>query len=271
MNNNLDFKNYETVSNEVKKQIQCVKEIWEKHLENELIGVYLHGSMCLNCFKESTSDIDLLIITNRKIDRLERLEIARDIIEIDGKPCQVEMSAVYIGDLIPWHHPVKCQFHYSDFWTERYQKTLSGELKENYVVDNDFEDADITSYIKLINQCGVCLCGKSIKDVFPEIPNEDFWSSISAEIDDYDFNAYNDRYFVSNILILGRILSYKIERVILSKYEGGLWTADYVPQKYRYIVENALGVWYFDEPLVAYDKEDLEGLRMYLVNAIKAK
>ena len=117
MNNNLDFKNYETVSKQVKKQIQCVKEIWEKHLGDELIGVYLHGSMCLNCFKEST---------------------------------------------------------------------------------NDFED---------------------------------FWSSISAEIDDYDFNAYNDRYFVSNILILGRILSYKIERVILSKYEGGLWAAKHVPQK----------------------------------------
>ena len=108
---------YEELPIDIKEQIHEVTAIWKMHLGDDLIGVYLHGSMCLNCFKEST---------------------------------------------------------------------------------NDFED---------------------------------FWSSISAEIDDYDFNAYNDRYFVSNILILGRILSYKMEKVILSKYEGGLWAAKHVPQK----------------------------------------
>lgn len=267
----MEFKNYETVSSEVKGQINRIVEVWKKYLDKELVGVYLHGSMCINCFREASSDIDLLIITNRRIDREERLKIAGELIEVDQKPCPIEMSAVAMSDLVPWKHPVKCQFHYSDFWTERYKQTISGKLKENYIVDNDFEDADVTSYVKLINQSGVCLYGKAIKEVFPEVSDEDFWDAISAEVDDYDFDAYNDRYFVSNILILGRILSFKVEKVILSKYEGGLWALDHVPEKYCYIIDNAIKVWYSDEKLVDYKKEDLEGLKNYLIEQIKAE
>ncbi|MGN0293624.1 MAG: aminoglycoside adenylyltransferase domain-containing protein [Lachnospiraceae bacterium] len=53
--------------------------------------------------------------------------------------------------------------------------------------------------------------------------DEDFWLAISADIDEYDFHAYDSRYLVSNVLILGRILSFKREKRILSKYEGGIW------------------------------------------------
>lgn len=70
-------------------------------------------------------------------------------------------------------------------------------------------------------------------------------------------------------MILGRILSYKIEKVILSKYEGGLWAAKHVPLKYRYIIDNAIKVWYGDEKLADYKKEDLEELKNYLIEQIK--
>ena len=265
----MEFKNYETINNEIKKQINSTCEIWKKYLGEDLVGVYLHGSMCLNYFKEDTSDIDLLIITNRRIERNERLDIAREIIEVDVKPCPLEMSALYIQDIKPWHYPPKCQFHYSDFWTERYQKMISGEIKENFIIDCDFEDTDIASYIPVIKKWGVCLYGRPIDEVFPEVSEEDFWKSISNDIDEYDFNDYNEKYFVSNIIILGRILSYKIEKKILSKYEGGVWTMNYVPQKYRYIIENALNVWYANEKQLEYKQEDLQELRAYLIAKIK--
>ena len=36
--------------------------------------------------------------------------------------------------------------------------------------------------------------GKEIPYVFGDISDDDFWSAISADIDDYDFHAYDPRY-----------------------------------------------------------------------------
>ncbi|MDR0272351.1 MAG: DUF4111 domain-containing protein [Clostridiales bacterium] len=269
----MSFKNYENVSPQVKAQIQNVIEIWKSHLGEDLIGIYLHGSIVLNCFVESgenvKSDIDILIITGRKIARGERLLIARKIIGVDRTPSPLEISAVWVGDLIPWKFPALCQFHYSDSWTERYIKMLYGEINENFIVDSDFEDEDIASYVHLINQSGICIYGKPIGETFPSVPEEDFWKSISADIDDYDFNAYNPRYFASNILILARILSYKREKKILSKYDGGLWALNNVPERLKYIIEGSLNAWYHDNEIANnFKQEDLDELKKFLKGEI---
>jgi len=265
----MNFENYKTISKETNEQIKNVCEIWSRHLEKDLLGIYIHGSMALNCFLEGVSDIDILIVSNSRITREKRLLIAKDIINIDQKPCSLEMSALWVDDLYLWKYPTPCQFHYSDYWTEHYLKLLNGEIKESFIIDEDFKDSDIACHIHLTNQCGICVYGKSIEEVFPKVPEEDFWKSISNEIEDYDFHAYNPKYFASNILILGRILSYKKENRILSKYEGGLWTLNYVPEKFRYIIDDALKVWYMGTEMLNYNKEDLENLRKYLIDEIR--
>ncbi|MEK3646270.1 nucleotidyltransferase domain-containing protein [Aeribacillus sp. FSL M8-0235] len=56
-------------------------------MDNQLIGVYLHGSIVLNAFIAKSSDIDLLIVIQDSLDIPTKLAIVRDIIEIDGKSC----------------------------------------------------------------------------------------------------------------------------------------------------------------------------------------
>lgn len=266
----MTFKNYDTISENVKNQIERVREIWSRHLGGDLIGIYLHGSLALGYFQEDVSDIDILILSGRKLKRTQRLAIAGDILEADQNPCPLEMSAIWIHDLWPWKHPTSCQFHYSAYWTERYRALMQDETGECFIVDHDFEDADIACHVKLTRQCGIRVCGKEIDEVFPEVPESDFWQSISTDIDHYDFNAYKPEYFASNILILGRILSYKKEGRILSKYEGGLWTLAHVPEQYRYIIENALNAWYEKDEFRECRAEDLNGLREFLIEEIKA-
>lgn len=265
----MNFKNYNTISADIKKQIEQVRKIWSVHLGDDLLGMYIHGSMALECFQENVSDLDILIICKQRLPREQRLLIAKDIMEADLNPCPLEMSAIWIDDLQPWKFPTRCQFHYSDYWTEQYKKLIEGEMTECSIVDCDFEDADIACYVKLTKQCGILVCGKAIDKVFPDVPEEDFWQSISCDIDDYDFNAYKPKYFASNILILGRILSYKKERRILSKYDSGLWALHYVPEQYRYIIKNALNAWYGKKEFQKCEQEDLVGLRAWLVDEIK--
>lgn len=265
----MELKNINTLSQPYKDQIGKLVDIWKKHLGEDLIGIYLHGSLAQQSFREGSSDIDVLMIVSRPIPRAERLKLAADIIDIDGSPAPLEMSALTLDAIVPWKRPAICQFHYSDYWTERYKKSIEDETAENYLLDNDFPDDDITSYIAMINKCGIVLYGRPIEEVFPEIPDDDFWRSITADIDDYDFDNYNPRYFSSNILILGRILSFKAAGKILSKYESSLWLCDYVPEKYRRIVSDAFGFWYNDVPFDRPDQILLDELRDFLVSEIK--
>ena len=265
MSNLIGFRD---LPNEILNQINKVVNIWKKHLGDELIGVYLHGSIALDAFNPNSGDIDILVVVKDSIDIRVKLEIARDIIEIDRKPCPLEMSAVKLSDARNWKTPGNCVFHYSDFWTEKYMERFSNPDADVYVVDHEFPDADVTSYIKLLKQCGIVLYGREIQEVFADVSDEDFWAAISADIDDYDFHDYDARYFASNVLILGRILSFKIERRILSKYDGGIWMIDHVPEDLKYLPKLAMKIWFEGEKHLL-PEEDLSRLRDYLVNEIK--
>ena len=265
MSNLIGFRD---LPNEILNQINKVVNIWKKHLGDELIGVYLHGSIALDAFNPDSGDIDILVVVKDSIDIQVKLEIARDIIGLDKKPCPLEMSAVKLSDARNWKTPGNCVFHYSDFWTEKYVERFSNPDADVYVVDHEFPDADVTSYIKLLKQCGIVLYGREIQKVFADISDEDFWVAISADIDDYDFHDYDARYFSSNVLILGRILSFKKERRILSKYDGGIWMIDHVPEDLKYLPKLAMKIWFEGEEHLL-PEEDLSRLRDYLVNEIK--
>lgn len=265
MSNLIGFRD---LPNEILNQINKVVNIWKKHLGDELIGVYLHGSIALDAFNPDSGDIDILVVVKDSIDIPVKLEIARDIIGLDRKPCPLEMSAVKLSDAKNWKTPGNCVFHYSDFWTEKYMKRFDNSDVDVYVVDHEFPDADVTSYIKLLKQCGIVLYGREIQEVFADVSDEDFWAAISADIDDYDFHDYDARYFASNVLILGRILSFKKERRILSKYDGGKWMIDHVPEDLKYLPKLAMKIWFEGEEHLL-PEEDLSRLRDYLVNEIK--
>lgn len=259
---------YTELPSDIINQLNQIVEIWKKHMQDELVGIYLHGSIVLSAFNPESGDIDILVVVRDSFGIGKKLEIAKDIIEIDGCPRPIEMSAIKSCDAKNWKTPGNCVFHYSDFWTEKYKKRLNDSNEEVYVADNEFPDADVTSYIRLINQSGIVLYGREIKEVFCDISDEDFWSAISAEIDDYDFHSCKPRYLASNILILGRILSFKITKQILSKYDAGIWMMDYVPEELKHLPEGAMRIW-FEGDKCDFLEEDLERLKKFLVDEIK--
>ncbi|HHX72788.1 MAG TPA: DUF4111 domain-containing protein [Clostridiales bacterium] len=264
----VDLMGFDNLPPEVVAQINRVVDIWKKHLNNQLVGVYLHGSIVLNSFMPRSSDIDLLVVVEDSLDISTKLAIAKDIIEIDGKPCPLEISAVRLSDVRPWKTPGNCVFHYSDYWKDRYFEKLSNPDTKCYVVDNEFPDEDVTSYIKLVCQCGIVLYGWDIDEVFSDISDKDFLKAISADVENYNFHNYAPRYLASNILILGRILSFKETKRILSKYDAGLWMISRVPDKLKYLPELAIKIWYEGEQY-ELPEDDLEELRKYLIEEIK--
>lgn len=264
----MNFRNIDTLSYPYKAQIQNVIDIFKEELIGSLAGIYAHGSLCLESFLEEKSDIDILVVSDRKLPPEDRLDIARKLMDIQFKPAPLELSVIYTGHLKPWHHPVPCQFHISEYHHATYLDLIKNNELNHWLLTDEFPDPDNACHVTLTRQSGICLYGKPVLELFPEVPEKDFWDSITNDLEDYDFNAYGQHYFTSNILILCRIWSYKEERRILSKYEAGLWAINRVPQSVRYIVENALKSRFGLEPQMTYDPSDLQKLKTYLIERI---
>lgn len=259
---------YEDLGADIRRQIDRTVRVWQEQVGENLVGVYLHGSIALKAFCPQSGDVDLLIVLRENLSAQERLAVARRVIKLDQCPRPLEMSAILLCDAQAWKTPGRCVFHYSDFWTERYLKRLADPSAECFVVDHDFPDADVTGYIRLLRQCGLTLCGAPIREVFGEISDEDFWAALTADVDDYDFHACAPRYLASNVLILGRILSFKEKRHILSKYEAGLWMIGRVPAALAFLPRNAMKIW-FGGSEAELPEDGLAQLREYLIGEIK--
>ena len=162
---------YNDLPEEISNQIDKVVSIWKKHLKDELVGVYLHGSIALNAFNPKSGDIDILVVVNKSLDIPTKLSIAKTIIEIDKKPCPLEMSAILLGDAKEWKTPGNCVFHYSDFWTEKYQEKLAKKMEQgnvntqgNPVLRDDFNTGfcDLTNLRKLHYQIFIIIADRPL-------------------------------------------------------------------------------------------------------------
>ena len=264
----MHFCGFETLSAPVRAQLARVADIWQSRLAGDLLGVYLHGSLALGRFAGPVSDLDLLIVTGRRMPRGERLSVAAAVLEDDRKPCPLEMSALYIGDLRPWRHPAVCQFHYSGMWSDTYRRLLDGRLKDCFLLDTDFPDDDIACHVRLTRERGVCVFGRPPAELLPAVPEADFWQSIRSGVETFDLCAYAPHCLPSNLLTRVRVLSYKVEKTILSKYDAGLWALEWLPDRFRPLLRAALRAWYDGEAMPDCPPDELEALRRYLIDRI---
>ena len=53
---------YKDLPLEILNQINNVVDIWKRYLGDDLIGVYLHGSIALKAFSPDLGDIDILVV-----------------------------------------------------------------------------------------------------------------------------------------------------------------------------------------------------------------
>ncbi len=263
------FKSFDTVSENVRRQIGEVVGAWRACLGDSLEGAYLQGSMVLGRFVEGISDIDLLFVVSKRITRDERLALAKDMIKLDYKPSTIEMSALYTGDIFPWKHPTPCQFHYSNSWTERYRDMISGEMPECFIIDTDFEDRDIACHVRLTRESGICLYGKPASETLPAVPEEDFVDSLMYDIEDDAFSDEDEDSAVSAVLSLARVYSYVAERRIISKYDAALWASERIPDVFTDILNDAVLARYDGKPWHPHEREKLEKYREYFLNQIR--
>jgi streptomycin 3"-adenylyltransferase len=210
----------------VKEQVQgFVREI-DRLLVDNLIGVYLHGSLAMGCFHPQHSDLDLLVITQQALSLTTKRQLAELLLAQSAAPRPIEISVVVHGDLLPWRYPTPYDFHYSETWREK----VGRELHDGgwHIWNTQLRhDPDLAAHVTITKHRGICLQGAPIEQVFPDVPAADYLASILGDVQDALALPVRDPVYA--ILNACRVYAFVREGRVMSKQEGGLWALAVVP------------------------------------------
>lgn len=231
----MDLKSLE-LSEETRLILEKIVEVFQAILKDNLVGIYLHGSLAMGCFNPEKSDIDFLIVVKEKLPIEVRRAIVKstlNLAEFEGVPEKgLEFSIILEKYLKNFLHPMPFEFHYSKVWHKAYEEDRVDLSKEN-------TDRDLSAHITVIIHRGICIYGKPIEEVFPsEIPIECYIDSILYDAESIKEDIYKDP--VYGILNLCRVLYFLKERAISSKKEAGLWGIKKLPEEFAQLVSKAL-------------------------------
>lgn len=239
--------------------VQNTREI----LDDNLVGIYLHGSYVMGCFNPKKSDLDLIIVVNEKMDDASKRAFMDMVTELNerGPAKGIEMSIVTKDVCKPFVYPTPFELHFSVMHLGWYR-----DNPEDYIQKMNGTDKDLAAHFTIIGKRGKCLYGQVIEYVFAEVPQKDYmdaiWDDISEAPEDIETNTM---YITLN---LARVLAYKKEQLVLSKKEGGDWGIKNLPQKYHTLICDALRE-YSDGVDVTYDLGIAREYAEYMINSIK--
>jgi streptomycin 3"-adenylyltransferase len=239
-------------------------------LTDNLIGVYLHGSLAMNSYFPPKSDMDFIIVTSKKLNCVLAETLNTAIARYAGtRPTVgcIECSVIILNTAQKVPEPTPYELHYSEMLHER---ILNGTV----TYGTEQFDSDLPAHLMCVKKRGICLYGMAIDDVFGDVSWQSFLASVI-----YDFNWIVDSENICDspyygVLNICRVLQIVAEenKKYLSKYEGAIWAIEHLPNEYTSLVQKALEVYTSDETVddcerktggVDWDKAALMAFRDY--------
>ena len=192
-----------------------------------LVGVYLHGSLAMDCANQN-SDIDLLIVIKKPDTASNYRKLIDFFMALKDVPKKgIEMSVVLKQFCTDFVYPTPFELHYGESHRTRYTADSS------YLCQG--EDEDLAAHFTMTKHRGVCLFGEPIDEVFADVPKVDYLASIFYDIADAKDDIAEDGIY--HILNLCRTLAYVTEGKVMSKIEGGMWAMNHVDSRFISLVK----------------------------------
>jgi streptomycin 3"-adenylyltransferase len=249
-------------SGTVKRQLGRFVTELKNILKDDLTGIYLHGSLAMGAFNPDSSDIDLLVVMKAGDGKELNDKLVKLLLKHSDAPAPIEISFLTESHLRNWEHPCAYEFHFSEDWRDRYASGWRGP-------QDDRKDDDLAGHIAVLRNRGKILYGKSIEEVFPEVPVCDYLRSVLADLE-WSIDEMLDENPAYAILNHCRTYAFVCERKILSKAEGGAWLLEGAPEIYQPILKEALDA-YRDSSKVDLSAAELRGCLDWLRGLINDK
>lgn len=242
--------------------LKHIAEEYRNILGNNLVGIYVHGSLAFGCFNYSKSDIDFIVVVNSAPAIEEKEAMIKLLLDLSPKaPGKgFEMSVVLGSVCKSFVYPTPFELHYSVM----HLKGCKENLREYCTAMNGI-DEDLAAHFTVIKSVGFPIIGEPIKTVFGEVPRDAYWNSIKSDIANAVEAVKESPIYV--ILNLCRVVAYKNEGLILSKEQGGLWGIEKLSDKYKSLISEALKG-YKSEDKVIFEEELSLNFCNYMIEKI---
>ncbi len=215
--------------------IERFSQLCQDTFGDNLLGVYLHGSLAMGCFHPAKSDLDLLVAVESEPTDDAKLIFMQQVVELNKEaPAKgIEMSIVARAAVMPFQYPTPFVLHFSPMHLGWFQNDPAG-----YVANMKGTDTDLAAHVTILHRYGKVLHGAPIDAIFGQVPKAAYLDSIMQDTANAREDILSDPIYVT--LNLCRVLAYVQEEAVLSKRDGGLWGTKHVPEKYHALIGEAL-------------------------------
>ena len=225
-------------------------------LADDLVGIYLHGSLAMGEFHPRTSDVDLLVVVRDPLDLDTKRAVVALTLELAplAPPKGLEFSIVLLRHTQRVVHPTPFEFHASPYWYDALRDDTVDLMAPS-------EDPDLAAHFVITRARGVCLAGEPIAEVFGNVPGDYYWASIVEDARSILDDLAGDP--VYGILNLCRILAYQHYQLITSKREGGRWATEHLDPRFHDLIQRALDASESGSPFPTVPNSDLNAFAEY--------
>ncbi|HET8842761.1 MAG TPA: aminoglycoside adenylyltransferase domain-containing protein [Ktedonobacteraceae bacterium] len=229
-----------TCSQVIQSEVKTLQAELQRLLGQNFLGIYLHGSLALGGFQPRRSDIDVIVLTEQRIDlEIKRACIAL-LLRLSKMPCPIDIRFLVQPDLFPFQHPLSCDLHYNETWREIYQQDLrDGSWKEWQ--KRPWHDPSLTISLATLHRSGIRLLGCPIAEVFTDVPERSCQEAMIQELQ--AARAYQMQEPLTFVLNACRLSAYVHDGVILSKDAGGMWGLANLPEQYHPLLQQSLALY----------------------------
>lgn len=231
--------------------------------QEELTGVYLHGSMVMGCFNPHKSDIDLLIVIENKISDEQKSEFMKKVVELNKSAPHkgIELSVVkkeYCKELV---YPTPFELHFSQMHLQWFH-----ENPTDYIRKMKGTDKDLAAHFMIIKKYGKVLHGADVDSVFGEVPKENYIDSICGDIEEAEEEILENPIYI--ILNLCRVAAFLKDGAVLSKRQGGEWGLETLALEYHNLISKALDAYASGEGMNVEETE-AQAFSVYMLKMIQ--
>ena len=221
--------------------IAAAKEI----IGEKLTGVYLHGSLAMECFNPDKSDIDLIIIIEEKISDEQKMAFMERVVDLNKQaPAKgLEMSIVLRKYCNPFLYPTPFELHFSPTHLQWFS-----DAPQNYVQNMRGDDKDLAAHFTIIRQYGITLYGEKTENVFAEVPRQNYIDRILEDVQGSREEILEQPMYIT--LNLCRVLAFLKDGLYLSKQEGAQWAMKHLSAEYAPIISDALTCYETNQDMV---------------------
>ena len=235
-----------------------------------LIGIYVHGSLAMESFNPISSDLDLLVVVRAKLSRAEKSALGQQLLRLSEQapPSGIEMSIVTLPSLTDFQYPTPYELHFSNG-----NKAAFAQGTVDFA--DDLTDPDLAAHFVITKARGLCLVGEPIETVFPDVPAPDYLDSIAQDADWSYGNIMRGADLgtcavpVYAVLNFCRVLAFIEQGLITSKREGGQWGLQALPPDYQSVIREALKEYAVSGTARPVDCQRLKAFAHYANNIIQ--